>query len=137
MSLSCFMPLVAFVACIPLILYIERRRRRHVINLFLRDRQPLPDGDYLKAFADSGLPAEGLLQARKAMARLCGVPPEMLSPGDTVRSLLDLQFDSGWIEDFLFDLESPPNIKTVRAAVRVDWTFRELVCFVMGSARAE
>jgi hypothetical protein len=125
-------PVVAFVACIPVILFIEHRRRRRVAGQFLRDRRPIPDEEYLKAFAESDFPVDRLLQARRVMASLCGVPPEMISAGDTLRSLLDLQFDSGWLEDFLMQVEPPPDIGAVLAAVRDEWTFHDLVVLITG-----
>ena len=39
------------------------------------------------------------------MAELCGVPPEMIHPEDTWRSLMDLQWDNGYMEDIVFGLE--------------------------------
>ena len=39
------------------------------------------------------------------MATLCGTEPEFIRPDDSMRTLLDLQFDSGFIEDFIFEVE--------------------------------
>jgi hypothetical protein len=45
------------------------------------------------------------LAARRAAARLCDVAPDMVHPDDSWRSLMDLQWDSGFFEDIVFELE--------------------------------
>ena len=72
---------------------------------FLRDRSALPDVAFLSRAGVSAGEAAFFLAARRAMAELCGLPSEMIHPEDTWRSLMDLQWDNGFLEDIIFGLE--------------------------------
>ena len=43
--------------------------------------------------------------------RMCAKADEMIYPDDTVRTLLDLQFDCGYLQDFVFGLEAKTGAK--------------------------
>jgi hypothetical protein len=94
-----------FLLLIPVTLILERRRLRKAERAFLAGRRELTDVDFLQRMGAECDRAPLYLVARQVMAGLCGVPPVMIYPDDTVRSLLDLQFDNGFIEDFVWGLE--------------------------------
>ena len=68
-------------------------------------RRTLPDAAFLSRVGVSANEAAFFLAARRAMADLSGVPAEMIHPEDTWRSLMDLQWDNGFLEDIVFGLE--------------------------------
>ena len=104
-GLACLGIVAVFLLMFPITLVLERRRLRRAEARFLRGRSEMPDAEFL-ARANAGADeAPFFLAARHAMAELCGVPAEMIHPDDTVRSLLDLQWDNGFIYDFVFALE--------------------------------
>jgi len=89
---------------VPIILVLERRRLRRAEAAFLRGRQGMPDAQFL---AKAGAEADEVpffLAGREEMANLCGVPVEMIDAEDSLRSLMDLQWDNGYLHDFLFAL---------------------------------
>jgi hypothetical protein len=95
----------------PIIFALERRRLRRATARFLSNRTALSDAAFLsRAFVSEG-EAEFFLAARRAMATLCGVPAEMIHPQDTWRSLMDLQWDNGYLEDIVFQLERELNTR--------------------------
>jgi hypothetical protein len=94
-----------FLVLIPVTLVLERRRLRNAERAFLAGRRELADVDFLRRMGAECDRAPLYLVARRVMAGLCGIPPAMIHPDDTVRSVLDLQFDNGFIEDFVWGLE--------------------------------
>jgi hypothetical protein len=104
-GLFCVVATVAVLVMVPVIAALERRRLRRARARFLRGRQALPDTAYLSRVGVSAGQATFFLAARRAMAGLSGVPAEMIYPEDTWRSLMDLQWDNGFLEDIVFGLE--------------------------------
>jgi hypothetical protein len=90
---------------VPVIAALERRRLRRARARFLRDRRVLADEAFLSRAAVSSGQAELFLAARRAMAELSGVSAEMIYPEDTWRSLMDLQWDNGYLQDIVIGLE--------------------------------
>jgi hypothetical protein len=97
--------IVVFLVMLPVTAALERRRLRRATERFLRDRRALPDAAFLNRAGVSADRAAFFLAARRAMAKLSGVPAEMIYPEDTWRSLMDLQWDNGFLEDIVFALE--------------------------------
>ncbi len=93
----------------PVIFALERRRLRRARARFTHGRPPLPDPVFLSRADVPAGRAAFFLAARRAMADLSGVPPEMIYPEDSWRSLMDLQFDNGFLEDIVFALERELN----------------------------
>jgi hypothetical protein len=85
---------------------LEYRRLARAEHAFLANRTALSDEDFLQWVGAEPKLASFYLAGRHAMAELDGIPAEMVRPDDTVRSLLDLQFDNGFREDFIFALET-------------------------------
>ena len=127
----CLGSCVGFPVVIALIALItaplERRRLRRAEERFLAGRSPMTDDEFLRR-AGAGPDDETFFRtARQVMAELSGISPAMVHPEDTVRSLLNLQWDCGFIEDFVFDLEDrtmselpggyPPESQTLGAYV--------------------
>lgn len=104
-GLLCVVMTVALLVMVPVITALERRRLRRTKTAFLRDRRALPDAEFLSQVGVSTDEAAFFLAARRAMAELSGVPPQMILPDDTWRSLMDLQWDNGFLEDIVFGLE--------------------------------
>jgi hypothetical protein len=118
---------------IPITAALERRRLRRAEARFLEGRSAMPDSKFLTV-AEAGAEEAFFLAARHAMAEVCGVPVDMIHPDDTVRSLLDLQWDNGYIDDFVFALEGrvqgrlpqgyPPEKMTFGKYIReLHWTW--------------
>jgi hypothetical protein len=95
-----------FILLLPLMIALERRRIRRAEERFLRGRQPLSDDAFLARAGATADEAAFFLATRRAMARLSGIEPEMVHPEDTWRSLMDLQWDAGFMEDIVFELET-------------------------------
>ena len=89
---------------------LESRRLKKQRADFVRDRDALTDEDFLRRNAAEPRDALFHVTARHVMAELCHVPAEFIRPDDTVRSLLDLQFDNGFIQDFIFELEARAGV---------------------------
>jgi hypothetical protein len=104
-GLLCIVVIAGSVVMAPLIAALERRRLRRARARFLRGRPTLPDDAFLSRLGLSANEATFFLAARRAMAEPSGVPAEMIHPEDTWRSLMDLQFDNGFLEDIVFGLE--------------------------------
>ena len=105
---------------VPVTTALERRRLRRVESTFLRGRRAVPGDEFLRRAAAEPEQAEFLLAARRAMAELCGVDVELLHPDDTLRSLLDLQWDSGYMEDIVFAMERQLGVELPLAYPRDD-----------------
>lgn len=84
---------------------LEYRRLARAEQAFLAHRTALSDDDFLRYMDAEPELASFYLAGRRAMADLDGIPADMVRPNDTVQSLLDLQFDNGFLEDFVFALE--------------------------------
>jgi hypothetical protein len=84
---------------------LEPRRLRREKARFLRGRQPLPDAAFLSRVGASAEEAAFFLAARRAMAALSGVSAEMIHPEDAWRTLMNLQWDNGYMDDIVFGLE--------------------------------
>lgn len=99
--LGCIALFLTALLVIALITYFtEGRRLAQVEQQFHVKRKPLADSAYLKRLPTCKS-ASFQIGARKAMARLCGTAPEMIHPTDSMRLLMDLQFDRGFIDDFI------------------------------------
>lgn len=90
--------------------YLERRRIAAAEAQFYAKREKLTDDAYLEALPDCATPAFHLA-ARRAMAKLCGTAAEMIHPGDPMRKLLNLQFDRGFVQDFVFFTEGETDLR--------------------------
>ena len=110
-GLMCLGFFLAFLLGLPVVAAFERRRLRRAEEAFLRGRRALADADFLLQAGAGPDEAPFFLAARLTMAELCGVPSEMIGPEDTVRSLLNLQWDCGFIDDFVFGLEGRTGVK--------------------------
>jgi hypothetical protein len=104
-ALICLLVPVVFLLMIPISGAAERRRLRRVKMAFLRSHRKMPAEEFLRRVgAEPGLGAF-YLAGRRAMAKLCRIRVERVHPEDTVRTLLDLQCDAGYIQDFVFELQ--------------------------------
>jgi hypothetical protein len=112
---------VLFLLMIPVTSVLERWRLRKVTAAFLKDRLAMSDDEFLRRLAAEPEHADFYLAGRRAMAHLSGVPAEVVHPKDTVRSLLDLQFDNGYLQDLLFALEDATGGTFKEDALRVDY----------------
>jgi hypothetical protein len=93
--------ILVFLLIIPVTLALERRRLGKARAAFLAGRRELADDEFLRVMEAEPERARLYAAARRVMAGLCGLPPAPVHPEDTLRSLLDLQFDNGFIQDFL------------------------------------
>ncbi|WP_144060105.1 hypothetical protein [Rhodopirellula sallentina] len=96
--------ILAFPLIYVVSLFTERKRIGKAEERFFADREPLTDAQYTAAITNP-LHNDFHFGARRAMATLCGTTPDMIHPSDSMRTLLDLQFDSGYIQDFVFFTE--------------------------------
>jgi hypothetical protein len=94
-----------FLITIPISAVLEQWRLRRVTARFLHGRAALPDPAFLLRVSAAPEEETFFLATRRSMARLCGVPPEMIHPEDTWRKLMDLQWDNGYMDDIVFQLE--------------------------------
>jgi hypothetical protein len=117
-GLLCVVVIGALLVLVPVIVALELRRLRRARARFLRGRQALPDEAFLSRASVSAGQAELFLAARRAMAELSGVPSEMIYPEDTWRSLMDLQWDNGYLHDIVVGLEREMN-------TRLPWAYPE------------
>jgi hypothetical protein len=97
--------LAVVLLMIPITAALERRRLRRVEAAFLKGRSKMPDSEFLVRAQARPDEVPFFLAARNAMAEQCGVPADVIQPEDTVRSLLNLQWDNGYIDDFVVALE--------------------------------
>ena len=110
-GLACLAVIVVLLVMTPVIIVLERRRLRRATARFLRGREALSDKAFLNRAGATPEAAGFFLAARRAMAKLSGVPPEMVHPEDTWRSLMDLQWDNGFMEDIIFGLEEELGVR--------------------------
>ena len=103
-GLVCLGIVAVFLLMIPITAVLERRRLRRAEARFLRGRQEMSDAEFLTQAQAGADEASFFLVARQAMAKLCGVPKDMIHSDDTMHSLLNLQWDNGYIDDFVFAL---------------------------------
>jgi hypothetical protein len=101
----CPLLLVTFLALVAVLVPLELRRLRRARAAFAAGRAGMADDDFLRHMAAEPEHAPFYLAGRRFMAELSAVPADTVRPDDTVRSLLDLQFDNGYIQDFLFALQ--------------------------------
>jgi hypothetical protein len=106
----CPATILVFFLMIPVTLALERRRLRKAERAFLAGRQEVNDEEFLQRLEAESERAPLYLLARQVMAGLCGVPTAMVHPDDTLRSLLDLQCDNGFIQDFMVGLEKQAGV---------------------------
>jgi hypothetical protein len=134
-GMACLGIFAAFLIAVVGASLAERRRLERAERAFLAGRVPLADEDFLRRAEAGTGEAEFFLTARRVMAGLCGLDPEEIHPEDTVRSLLDLQPDRGWIQDFVFSLEYHTGVKLLPYRYPPDeQTFGE---YVRGLARVQ
>jgi hypothetical protein len=110
-GLLCFAMVAIFLLMLPISATLERWRLRRARARFLHGRSALPDTAFLDQMGGSVDQAEFFLAARRAMAQMGDVPPDMIYPQDTWRSLMDLQWDNGYLEDIVFGLERELNTR--------------------------
>jgi hypothetical protein len=108
-GLFCVLMPATFLVMIPITGALERWRLQRARARFLQGRLALPDAAFLNQLDVSADQAVFFLAARRAMPNLSGVPSEMIHPADTWRTLMNLQWDSGYIEDIIFGLERELN----------------------------
>jgi hypothetical protein len=101
----CFVIILVFLLLIPIALTLERRRLKKANAIFLKDRSEMAEEHFLQRVETGPDLAPFYRTGRQAMAKLCGVPINMVRPEDTVRTLLNLQFDNGYIDDFVIAME--------------------------------
>jgi hypothetical protein len=77
----------------------QRKRQR-----FLADREPTADRSFLEGL-ESDAPANVCLAVRDALAGQCGLPSQMLAPGDSLNTLWEFPFTGFDLLDFVFRLE--------------------------------
>jgi hypothetical protein len=98
---------------------LERRRMRIAREAFLRGHQERSDRDFLAEAGAKPGEEEFFLAARHLISKQIHVAPGLVHAEDTIRTLLDLQFDNGYLQDFVVDLmdlvdanlplENPPD----------------------------
>ena len=110
-GLFCVVMVVVFLAMLPITAALERRRLRRAKARFLSGRQALSDTAFLSRAGVSPDQEKFFLAARRAMAALSDVPADMIYPEDTWRSLMDLQWDNGYLDDIVFALERELNTR--------------------------
>jgi hypothetical protein len=96
----------ALVLMVPIIIALERRRLRRAEAAFLRGRQGISEAQFLAQVEAETDHSRFFVAGRQVMATLCGVSAEMIDARDSLRSLMDLQWDNGYLDDFLFALEN-------------------------------
>jgi hypothetical protein len=101
----CPLLLLTFLLLVAVLVPLEFRRLRRARTAFAAGRAGMTDEDFLRQLGAEPEVAPFYLAGRRFMAELSAVAAEMVRPDDTVRSLLNLQFDSGYIQDFLFALQ--------------------------------
>ncbi len=102
---ACPLLIVTFLALLAVVVPLEFRRLRRARAAFAAERGGMADDAFLREMGAEPGHAAFYLAGRRFMAELSGVPAEAVRPDDTVRALLDLQFDNGYIHDFLFALQ--------------------------------
>jgi hypothetical protein len=90
---------------VPITAALERRRLRRAETAFLRGRQGVLEAQFLAQVGAGADQVPFFLAGRQEMAKLCGVSAEMIAAEDSLRSLMDLQWDNGYLEDFVFALQ--------------------------------
>jgi hypothetical protein len=133
-GLLCAAVAVGLLLFVPATLALERRRLQRAKARFLHGRQALPDAEFLAQAGVAGAEDSFFLAARRAMAWLCDIPPEVVYPDDSWRSLMDLQFDNGFLQDIVFALEKqlgerlPLNYPVDDRLSFVDYVHQLAVC---------
>jgi hypothetical protein len=110
-GLFCVLMPAVFLAMLPITAALERRRLRRAKARFLCGRHALSDAEFLSRAGVGPDQETFFLAARRAMASLSDVPADMIYPEDTWRSLMDLQWDNGYLEDIVFALERELNMR--------------------------
>jgi hypothetical protein len=120
---GCFYPVLFFIAMFLVGGVLERCRIQTVLARFEANRQQMTDDEFLRGADAEPEFAPFYLAARQIMAELCGVQPEMIHPDDTLQSLMYLQWDGSYMEDFLFPLQDQFGVKLLRIEVPPDARF--------------
>jgi hypothetical protein len=102
---ACLGIVVVVVLLVPISAALERRRLRRARAAFLQGRREMPDAAFLAQAGARSDEVSFFLAGRQVMAALCGLPADQIGPEDGVRTLMDLQWDNGYVEDFVFALE--------------------------------
>jgi hypothetical protein len=102
---ACPLLIVTFLLLLAVVVPLEFRRLRRARAAFAGGRGGMSDEEFLRQLGAEPEFAPFYLAGRRFMAELSCVPAEAVRPDDTVRSLLNLQFDNGYIQDFLFALQ--------------------------------
>jgi hypothetical protein len=125
--------LAVVLASACLALRIATRNTLRSRQIFLKDRRPLNNEDFVRDMNASGDYARFCLIMRDGFACDCGIAPEMIHLEDSVPTLQRLCFDGFWLDDILFALETefPDRAADVRMLnVFKQWktiTFRQCV----------
>ena len=98
--------LVTTAIAIPL----ENRRLRRVERDFYAYRPRMTDAEFLRLVSSPTEVAGYFLGARRAMGELCGADPEFIHPQDSMRLLLNMQWDGGYIADLALYTEKHADI---------------------------
>jgi hypothetical protein len=98
----CPLLLVTFLVTLAVVVPLELRRLSRARAAFATGRGGMADEDFLRQMGAEPEHVPFYLAGRRFMAELSAVPTETIRPDDTVRALLNLQFDSGYIQDTLF-----------------------------------
>jgi hypothetical protein len=133
-GVTCVGIFAAFLLSIVVATFFERRRLSRVERTFLIGREELADHEFLRRAGADSREERVFLASRRVMADLCGMKPGLIHPEDTVRALLDLQWDRGFIMDFVFAMEGhmggklplgyPPDEQTFGAYVKILCQYR-------------
>ncbi len=113
----------------------EGRRLDRADAAFLRDRVGMTGDEFLSRAGVGPEDAAFFLAARRSMAHLCAKADEMIHPGDTIRALLDLQYDRGYLTDFVFQIEWRAGVSLPLDSVPHPPDDRTFVDFVRDLAR--
>ena len=125
----------AFVVVGALLVFSERDRLRRAERRFLKNRSPMDDAAFAARLSADPAEADFHLEARRAMAELCGLNAAFIHPTDSVRSLLDLQFDGGFLADFFHQLDHRLEKSWQRLHFKDHQSFAELLRLLAGVRR--
>jgi hypothetical protein len=101
----CPLLILTFLLLVAVLVPLEFRRLRRARAAFAAGRGGLSDEEFLRQLGAEPEHVPFYLAGRSLMGELSGVPAEKVRPDDSVRALLDLQFDSGYLQDFWFALQ--------------------------------
>ncbi|MEZ6070008.1 MAG: hypothetical protein R3C10_06945 [Pirellulales bacterium] len=89
----------------------ERYRLRRIERKFFQGRHGISEEEYLRSFAVDTDLRDYFVAGRRTMAELCGRTPEMIHPDDSMRTLMAMQFDNGFIQDLAIGIEKHTQLR--------------------------